>query len=211
MKLNRLLLAVLAASNLIGLAACQTPTSESVSPSTPSVETKEMVLEDVTVTYDGSVHKVEVQNVPEGAKVSYVSPNKYKQPGTYQIKAKVTLADGTTKDGFIIYSLGNFISGQNTLPRQSSAILNLGITKDGLTGKISISQVDYIPVYMYKSPNASKLQRYKLLDIEANIEKYEAGEDTSLGKTTYNTMKEALEDITGILGEEIIASETLTN
>ena len=98
MKLNRLLLAVLAASNLIGLAACQTPTSESVSPSTPSVETKEMVLEDVTVTYDGSVHKVEVQNVPEGAKVSYVGPNKYKQPGTYQIKAKVTLADGTIQE-----------------------------------------------------------------------------------------------------------------
>ena len=27
-------------------------------------------------------------------------------------KRNITLSDGTTKDGFIIYSLGNFVSGQ---------------------------------------------------------------------------------------------------
>lgn len=122
-------------------------------------------------------------------------------------KREITLEDGTTKYGFIVYSLGNFISGQNKLPRQSSAILNLGITKDGETGKISIDEVTYVPVYMYRGP-AGRLQRYKLLDIEANIAKYESGEDTSLGKTTYNTMKEALGDITEILGEEIVIQET---
>ena len=122
-------------------------------------------------------------------------------------KREITLDDGTTKDGFIVYSLGNFISGQNTLPRQSSAVLNLGITKDGVTGKISIDEATYVPIYMYRAPNTGKLQRYKLLDIEANIAKYESGEDTSLGKTTYNTMKQALQDITKILGDEIIATE----
>lgn len=121
-------------------------------------------------------------------------------------KREITLEDGTTKDGFIIYSLGNFISGQNKLPRQSSAILNLGITKDGETGKISIDEVTYIPTYMYRGP-AGSLQRYKLLDIESSIQKYENGTDTSLSKTTYNTLKEALSDIKEILGEEITASE----
>ena len=29
-------------------------------------------------------------------------------------KRTITLADGTTKDGFVIYSLGNFISGAST-------------------------------------------------------------------------------------------------
>ena len=122
-------------------------------------------------------------------------------------KRQITLDDGTTKDGFIIYSLGNFISGQNKLPRQSSAILNLGITKNGETGKISIDNVTYIPIYMYKSPSG-KLQRYKLLDIESNIQKFDDGTDTSLGKTTYNTMHQALADIKKILGNEIILTET---
>lgn len=125
-------------------------------------------------------------------------------------KRQVTLEDGTTKDGFVVYSLGNFISGQNKLPRQSSAILNLSITKNGETGKISIDEVTYDPIYMYRGP-AGKLQRYKVLDIESNIQKYEDGTDTSLGKTTYNTLKEALTDIKKILGDEIIATETVSN
>jgi len=122
-------------------------------------------------------------------------------------KRQITLEDGTTKDGFIIYSLGNFISGQNKLPRQSSAILNLGITKNGETGKISIDEATYIPVYMYRGP-AGRLQRYKLLDIEANIQKFDDGTDTSLGKTTYNTMQQVLSDIRKILGDEIIPTDT---
>ena len=122
-------------------------------------------------------------------------------------KREITLEDGTTKDGFIIYSLGNFISGQNKLPRQSSAILDLGITKNGETGKISINEVTYTPIYMYRGP-AGKLQRYKVLDIESNIQKFDDGTDTSLGKTTYNTMKQVLSDITKILGDEIISDNT---
>lgn len=122
-------------------------------------------------------------------------------------KRQITLADGTTKDGFIIYSLGNFISGQKDLDTKSSAILNLNITKNGETGKISINEATYIPVYMYKSSSGS-LQRFKLLDVKANIEKYESGIDTSLGKTAYNTLKESLDFTTKILGEEIVAEET---
>ena len=122
-------------------------------------------------------------------------------------KREITLEDGTTKDGFIIYSLGNFISGQNKLPRQSSAILDLGITKNGETGKISIDEVTYTPIYMYRGP-AGKLQRYKVLDIESNIQKFDDGTDTSLGKTTYNTMQQVLSDIRKILGNEIYSTET---
>ena len=118
-------------------------------------------------------------------------------------KREITLEDGTTKDGFIIYSLGNFISGQNKLPRQSSAILDLEITKNGETGKISIDEVTYTPIFMYRGP-AGKLQRYKVLDIESSIQKYNDGTDTSLGKTTYNTIQQVLSDITKILGGEII-------
>lgn len=123
-------------------------------------------------------------------------------------KRQITLEDGTTKDGFVIYSLGNFISGQKDLDTKSSAILNLSITKNGETGKISIDEATYIPVYMYRDSNTAKLQRFKLLDVEANIQKYESGEDTSLGKTVYNTLKESLDFSTKILGDEIVSVKT---
>lgn len=126
-------------------------------------------------------------------------------------KRQIELEDGTTKDGFVIYSLGNFISGQKDLDTKSSAILNLTITKNGETGKISIDEATYIPVYMYRAPNIGTLQRYKLLDIRANIQKYEDGTDTSLGKTTYNTLKESLNFTTKIIGNEITNEETITD
>ena len=39
--------------------------------------------------------------------------------------------------------------------------------------QISIDEASYIPVYMYRAPNTGKLQRFKLIDIESNIQKYD--------------------------------------
>ena len=44
-------------------------------------------------------------------------------------KKTVTLENGSSKDGFIIYSLGNFISDQNLKDTRTSIILTLTITK----------------------------------------------------------------------------------
>lgn len=117
-------------------------------------------------------------------------------------KRTITLDDGSTKDGFLIYSLGNFVSGQTTEARKTSAILNLSFTKNGKTGKISIDSASYIPIYMYKAPSG-KVQRYKLLVTEKAIADYESGENTSIGSTTYNNLKDSLEFIKKVLGEEI--------
>ena len=106
-------------------------------------------------------------------------------------KKTITLDDGTTKDGFVIYSLGNFMSGQVKENTKNSIILNLDITKNGETGKITIDKVDYIPIYMYKSATGS-VQRYRILDIEKSIEDYESGKNTSIGQTAYNTIKKEL-------------------
>ncbi len=116
-------------------------------------------------------------------------------------KRTITLEDGTTKDGFVIYSLGNFISGQVKQNTRNSIILNLKITKDEQTGKISIDSVKYTPIYMYKSSSNSKA--YKLLDIEDTILKYDTEQDTSIGSTTYNTLKTELNKIKKTMGENI--------
>lgn len=106
-------------------------------------------------------------------------------------KRTVTLEDGTTKNCFVIYSLGNFISGQTKKNTRTSIILNINFTKDGETGKTTIGDVSYVPIYIYKSSSGST-KRYKLLDITSSIAEYENGSDTSIGQSTYSTLKSEL-------------------
>lgn len=115
-------------------------------------------------------------------------------------KKTITLSDGTTKDCFVIYALGNFICDQNAENTRNSIILNLNITKNA-DGKISINHATYTPIYMYKDPNL-KTKRMKLIDIKKAIENYENGTDTSIGSKTYNYLKTQLNKITSIVGNE---------
>lgn len=119
-------------------------------------------------------------------------------------KRTVTLEDGTTKDGFVIYALGNFICDQNAENTRNSIILNLEITKH-LDGKISIDHANYIPLYMYKK-TTSELQKMKLLDIEKNIYDYETAlnnsETPSISQSLYDNLKIQLEKIKKIVGPE---------
>ena len=114
-------------------------------------------------------------------------------------KRKVTLNDGTEKDCFVIYSLGNFISGQVKELTKDTAILNITITKHGESGKISIDKVNYTPLYMNKS--SAKTKAFKLLDINSCISAYESGESGAISTSLYNTLTSELGKIKKILGE----------
>ena len=116
-------------------------------------------------------------------------------------KKTITLDDGTTKDVFVVYALGNFTADQRDEITRDSAILNLNITKN-VDGNISINKVDYVPIYMYKNSNA-KSHKFKILDIEKSIAKYESGDTSSISPTVYTNLKTQLEKIKSILGDEI--------
>ena len=118
-------------------------------------------------------------------------------------KRTITLADGTTKDGFVIYSLGNFVSGQIYANTKSTVILNIQLTKNS-DGKISIDQVTYTPLYLYDSGSGAKSRtRYTLIDIKKAIEDYDNGKAGSVSKSLYNTLKSELNTITKTVGPEI--------
>ena len=112
-------------------------------------------------------------------------------------KRTVTLEDGSTQDGFIIYSLGNFISDQNADNTRTSIILDLQITKH-TDDSVTIDNVNYIPIYMYKDSSAST-KKMKLLDINKTISLYEDGSDTSIGENMYTFLKRELTKISEIL------------
>ena len=115
-------------------------------------------------------------------------------------KRTVTLEDGSTQDGFIIYALGNFICDQNAENTRNSIILNLSITKQ-VDGSITVDNIDYIPIYMYKNPSKT-IQKMKVLNIEKTLNLYETGQDTSIGESTYNYLKTQLSKINSILSKE---------
>lgn len=116
-------------------------------------------------------------------------------------KREITLDDGSTKDGFVAYSLGNFLADQNKSYTRNSVILNLNITKDS-DGKISINSATYTPIYTYKNTSNSS-KKFKIIDLENTIDSYEAGFNTSIGKNVYNTFKTELSNIKKLIGEEI--------
>ena len=75
----------------------------------------------------------------------------------------------------------------------------MDITKNP-DGKISINNIDYVPIYMYKNTNL-KLRKMKVLDIEKSISNYENGIDTSISQSTYVILKKELNYINKTLND----------
>lgn len=111
-------------------------------------------------------------------------------------KRKVTLADGTTKDGFLIYSLGNFVSGQVIENTKNSIILQLQITKHA-DKTITIDSYNYIPTYLYDKGEGQK-NRYKVLDLNKTITDYDNG-NAVVPENIYNSLVSSKEKFDKVL------------
>jgi hypothetical protein len=72
-------------------------------------------------------------------------------PHVVQPMEKYTTTDG--REGFVIYSLGNFVSGQNGLAKRSALVLYLGLTK-GEDGKTTVNGVRHAPIQMNSAAEA---------------------------------------------------------
>ena len=119
----------------------------------------------------------------------------------------VEMEDGTTKTGFVIYSMGNFFSAQTFENTRNTLILNVQVRKNGVTNEVSIDNATYTPIYVYdnnsgQNPNANGKDRYELLDIETIIKEYESGIG-NWNQAMYNLAKTELERTINILGPEI--------
>ena len=145
-------------------------------------------------------------------------------------KRSVILDDGSQKDGFVAYSLGNFIGNQEKNASKCSVILNVKLSKH-VDGGLTIDGADYVPIYMFKNSSGSNsngarasdasvsissgarasnavgasdavgAHLFKLLDIERSIQAYDAG-DVSIGSENYELLKSNLDFIKRSIGEE---------
>lgn len=109
----------------------------------------------------------------------------------------IILPNNDRKKGFVIYSLGNFMSGQTKANTRNSIILTLDVIKSGETGKLSFENINYIPIYTFTSPN---FKNYKVLDIRSAIGRYENGEEGRVSKQYYDLLVKELEHVNYTVG-----------
>ena len=106
-------------------------------------------------------------------------------------------ADGGSHQGFVCYSLGNFISGQNYALTDTTVALRLELTKDHETGVTEVTGYSYAPMFMLDREKGA-FPRFELLDVYAALEN---GVENPT-PTLEDQLKKAIEDCHAILGAE---------
>lgn len=74
-------------------------------------------------------------------------------PHVLQPWEKITTEAG--REGFVIYSLGNFASHQRDLPRRTTVILYLGLAKRD-DGSVTLTGVGYVPLHVRMEGNKAR-------------------------------------------------------
>lgn len=120
----------------------------------------------------------------------------------------VTGWDGNEREGFVCYSLGNFISDQRDpddyqydTAVKTTVLLDLELTKDP-GGKAGLTAVTYTPYYMLHRYSAPPAQRHRLVNTHKAIAAYEAGDFSLINEDIYHRLLSSLERCHTILGEE---------
>jgi poly-gamma-glutamate synthesis protein (capsule biosynthesis protein) len=117
----------------------------------------------------------------------------------------VTLDDGTTRSGFVCYSLGNFVSNQSPDTvgvnyTDTTALLNLELTKDFESGTTTVSSASYVPL-MVLNRGASASDRYYVMDVYQGMADYESGDTSVVTDAVYQKLQTALTGCHTIFGE----------
>lgn len=106
----------------------------------------------------------------------------------------ITAEDGSERQGFVAYSLGNFLSTDTESYAQESLVLNLEFSKDDETGEAWISGIEYVPVYLVDNGKEAS-NRYQTLDLYRAIELYHTTYYQRVSERNYQRLLEAIDDL----------------
>lgn len=113
------------------------------------------------------------------------------------VNKKMIDSSGEEREKFIIYSMGNFISGQRTSPRDIGMYINFKVTRKG-SNPVFIEEVSVMPTWVQSSYVNGK--RYmRVLDVLDAITKYENDQINNITNSEYLKLnrieKETLEHL----------------
>lgn len=113
---------------------------------------------------------------------------------------EVKQIDGKNK--FVIYSMGNFISAQNGIERNSGLVLKLKFRKDFDTNTTSLKTISYDATYSHSYRSNGKLQ-YRVVPIQETIQKINDGTEPILTPQDLPVLEKVLEQTRTQLGEPL--------
>lgn len=102
------------------------------------------------------------------------------------------------KNVLVVYSLGNYISGETMDISKIELVLNIELRKSGETGEVVLSKVDYTPIYVLDRGTKAE-NRYELIDMKGTAKAYAEGNKKIVNKETYNKLVEGLKKLEGII------------
>lgn len=117
---------------------------------------------------------------------------------------KVTQTDGSTKNCFVAYSLGDFYTDPTDEAAQSSVILNITFEKTD-NGNVTMD-ASYVPVYQNITTGDDGKKSFDILDVYQSIaEIQQADVVSSTQAKLYNTLLDVLDTLHNYAGEELDA------
>lgn len=115
----------------------------------------------------------------------------------------VEQADGTTKQCFVAYGLGDFYTDPAQESAQQSLILNLEFSR-GDNGDVSITKASYVPIYMNITEDSGKRQ-FAILDVYKNLADLKRTTMTSQQAELFNNLLDTVDSLHRFAGEELDA------
>jgi hypothetical protein len=104
------------------------------------------------------------------------------------------------KDKMVIYSMGNFISHQHGLERNSGIILRMKFIKDFKHGVTRLVQVGYIPTFSHSYYEEDRI-KFRVVTVEKTLEDIKMGRETILSQEDIPVLEQVLESTSSLLGE----------
>jgi len=117
--------------------------------------------------------------------------------------------DGSTRQGLLLYSLGNFLSTMDDPYTMLTAVVTVTLEKDMDTGRARLVDASYRPMFMADTRDYDQPVewRYRLLDVLEEIRGFEAGQAHSyLSDGMYDDILAARRDLQTIMGAEYEAA-----
>ncbi len=105
------------------------------------------------------------------------------------------------EDVFIAYSLGNYISSISNEVSKVELVLNIEITIDSENEKLTLTKVDYTPIYALDN-GLDAQNRYELIDMKGIAKRYASGDIRVVDKNTYNKLLDGLKLLENVVKVE---------
>ena len=105
------------------------------------------------------------------------------------------------QDKLVIYSMGNIISNQNGLERNSGIILEMKFSKNIDSGVTSLVEVKYTPTYSHSYYDENGHRKFRVVPVEKTLENIKSGSEPFLKEEDIPILEQVLNSTTSQLGQ----------